>query len=86
MPKAFDYLEAQTKGRFLAGDHFSIADLAIVSNLINYQYLGYAIDRARHPGLAALVRHTIARPEMQSILAAEKPFAEQMGLDRGFLS
>jgi glutathione S-transferase len=85
-PKVFGYLNDEARGTYLVGDRFSIADLAIVSNLINYQYLGYTVDRTRYPNLAALAQRTIARSEFQTALAAEKPFAEQLGLDRAFLT
>ena len=62
-----------------------IADIAVVSNLINFHYLGYAIDARRYPQLAAFFKRQTALPAMAAALAAEQPVAAQMGLDRGFM-
>src|SRR5262245_15642732 len=50
-PKVFAYLESQAGGKFLVGDTLTLADIGIVSNLINYQYLGFPIDRTKYPQL-----------------------------------
>jgi glutathione S-transferase len=85
-PKAFQYLETQAASRFLVGDTLTLADIGIVSSLINYQYLGFGIDGTAYPKLAAYVRGIIALAPFRQALADERPFAEQMGLDRGFLA
>jgi glutathione S-transferase len=85
-PKAFSFLESQIKGTFLVGDSLTLADIGIVSNLINFQYLGFTIDKAVYPKLAAYAAGIIALPPFRRALADEKPFAEQMGLNRGFLA
>lgn len=51
-PKVFQYLESQAGGKFLVGDSLTIADIGIVSSLINYQYLGFPIDKARYPKMS----------------------------------
>jgi glutathione S-transferase len=84
-PKVFGYLESQVDGRFLVGQALSLADIGIVSNLINYQYLGFAIDRTAYPKLAKYAEGIVALDVFRQALAREKPFAEQMGLDRKFL-
>jgi glutathione S-transferase len=84
-PKVFQFLESQAAGKFLVGDSLTLADIGIVSNLINYQYLGFPIDKAKYPKLATYVRGIIALEPFRRALSNEKPFAEQMGLDRGFL-
>jgi glutathione S-transferase len=85
-PKIFGYLEQQVGGKFLAGNAMSLADIAIVSNLITYQYIGFAVSAGQYPKLANYVREMTALEVFQRALAHEKPFAEQMGLDRSFLS
>jgi glutathione S-transferase len=85
-PEVFRYLEAQSSGKFLVGEALTLADIGIVSNMINYQYLGFAIDPAKYPKLARYVEGIVGLDPFQRALANEQPFAEQMDLDRKFLS
>lgn len=85
-PKVFQFLESQAGGKFLVGDCLTLADIGIVSNLVNYQYLGYPIDKARYPQLAKYAHGIVALEPFQRALSNEKPFAEQMGLERTFLT
>lgn len=81
--QAFAYLESLAPQEFLVGKSLTIADLAVVSNLINFYYLGQRVD-PRFAKLAAYFeRHLSSRP-IRDALAEEAPFAEQFGLDRGF--
>jgi glutathione S-transferase len=73
-------------GKFLVGSSLSLADIGIVSNLINYQYLGFDIDRADYPKLAKYAEAIVALDPFRKALTAEVPVAEQMGLDRRFLA
>jgi glutathione S-transferase len=85
-PKFFAYLDSQAAaGPQLVGDALTLADIAIVSNLINYQYLGFAIDGTKYPNLARYTRSVLAQPVFRRALEDEKPFAEQMGLNRSFV-
>jgi len=84
MPKHFHYLETALKGRYVVGSSFTIADIALMSNLINYHYLGFRLDPAHFPKLARYVADHLARPTIQSALATERPFAERMKLDADF--
>ena len=43
-PKIFGYLEGEIDGKYLVGDALTLADIAITSNFIVYQYLGFRID------------------------------------------
>jgi glutathione S-transferase len=85
MPKVFAYLEQSVGGEFLAGTSFSIADIAIVSNLINFCYLGFAVPTQRFPKLSAYFGRQLARPSITAALAEEAPTAAAMGLDDSFL-
>lgn len=85
MPRMFAYLERSIGGRYLAGDQFSIADIATVSNLINFHYLGYEIDRSRHPKLGQYFGASLQQPSIKTALRGEQAAATGMGLDRGFL-
>jgi glutathione S-transferase len=85
-PKILGYLEQQTEGKFLVANTLTLADIAIVSNFIVYQYMGFRVDAAQYPKLAKYLREIAALDVFQRALSNEKPFVEQMGLDRSFLS
>lgn len=85
LPKVFSYLETSLEGEFLAGGRFGIADVALTSNLINFHYLGYEIDRHAHPRLEAYFRRQLEQTSVAKALAAERPVAASMGLDTGFM-
>jgi glutathione S-transferase len=84
-PEAFGYLEGLSPEVFLAGGKLSIADLAVVSNLILFHYLGHRLDAARYPKLQAYFGRHIGSAVLQSALKDEAPFAQQMGLDRSWI-
>jgi glutathione S-transferase len=86
LPKVFGYLDASMGGQFLAGGAFSIADIALISNLINLHYLGYSVDRRRFPNLASYFDEQLKRPSIATALAAERPVATGMGLDGRFIA
>lgn len=81
VPEVFAFLDSRVHGDFLIGDRLSIADLAIISNLLNYGYLGYAIDERRYPRLAVYCAALACQDVIAQTLAAERPIAEQLGLD-----
>ena len=85
-PKIFDYLDSQINGEFLVGRSLSLADIAVASNFLVYQYCGFTIDAARWPKLARYLRDIVRTEAFRTALAQEKPFVEQMGLNRGFLN
>jgi glutathione S-transferase len=82
-PEAFFYLESLSRDGFLVGGKLTIADLAVVSNLILFHYLGYRIE-PRFPKLNAYFRRHIEEPALSAVLASKVPFVEQMGFDRSF--
>jgi glutathione S-transferase len=84
-PMVFQYLENALEGEFYVGHSLTLADIAICSNLINYQYLGFAIDKALYPRLAAFVQRLIEMKPFRLALRDEAQFANGMGLDRSFL-
>ena len=80
VPEHFGYLDRAVAGDFLVDGQMSIADLAVASNLITYQYLGFELRRAEFPRLAALFDRVLAYPAMREALRRERPVAESMGL------
>lgn len=83
-PPVFDYLDSASANEFLVGDQLSLADIAVMSNLINYCYLGFRIDAGRHPRLLKYFDRHVASDPFATALRNERPFAEQLGLDRSF--
>jgi len=85
LPKVFGYLERMVDGDYLVGGRFGIADIATVSNLINFHYLGYRIDPDRFPKLAAYFSGCLRQPAIEAALRAERQAASGLGLDQSFL-
>lgn len=85
-PKVLSYLESQIDGKYLVGNAMTLADIAIVSNFIVYQYIGYKLDAAKYPKLARYVKDIAATEAFGKALDDEKPFVANMGLDRSFLN
>jgi glutathione S-transferase len=85
LPKAFRYLDGSIEGEFLAGGCFGIADIAVISNLVNFHYLGYQIDASAFPRLAAYFRSQLKRPSIEKALKDAAPAASAMGLDTAFV-
>jgi glutathione S-transferase len=86
LPEVFGYLNAVSGASFLAGDAPSVADLAVASNLVNMQYIGFALERQRFPKLAHLFDRVIRIPAVTDALRAEQPVVQQMGLKSEFLN
>lgn len=84
-PVKLAYLDGALDGDYFAGGQLSVADIAIASNLVNFHYLGYEIDKARYPRLAAHFRRMLANKAFATALESEKGAAESMKLDRSFL-
>ncbi len=85
IPRIFDYLDGVVGNDFVAGDALSVADIAIVSNLVTYQYLNFPLDRTRFPKLANYFERVARCSPMLQVLRDEQTTAKSMGLHRGFL-
>lgn len=73
LPAIFDYLEAEIGAREnLVGNHFSIADLAMCSPLVNLRHAGEEIDAGRWPKLRGYFDRQLARPTLKAIFEEEK--------------
>lgn len=86
LPKCFTYLEQCVSGDFLVDGCFGIADIAVNSNLINFHYLGHAIDARRWPRLERYFNAMLQRPSIRTALANEMQVATGLGLDTAFAS
>ena len=85
LPPKFEYLETSLPGEYLVGQNLTIADITLASDLLIYHYLGYTLAADRYPKLVAHFDRMLRRSSFQTALRAEQSFAEQMGLERGFL-
>lgn len=84
-PKIFGYLELEIDGKFLVGSALTLADIALASNFLIYQYCGFPIEADRYPKLVRYLREIFGVDVFRRALEREKPFVEQMGLSSGFL-
>ena len=85
LPVVFGYLDRSIEGQYLFGSALSVADLAIVSNLMVFQYMGFELDGDRFPRLAAHFKTMMTQPAVAKALADERETAAAMGLKTGFL-
>ena len=85
LPSKLDYLERSLQGDYLVGGRVSVADITLASDLTIFHYIGCTLDPARYPNLLGHFNRMLKRDSFRKALAAEQPFAEKMGLDRGFL-
>lgn len=73
LPPFFNYLDSQLKpGGWLAGNMFSVADIAVASQLVNLAHAGYGVEAKRWPNLADLVNRVFARPSFKTLIEEEK--------------
>lgn len=80
LPPEFAYLEGQIQGAYLVGSSLTIADISVVSMLLNSQYAGEQLTA--YPKLQRYLQGMVRRPAFQQAFATELPAAEQIpGLD-----
>lgn len=73
LPPHFDYLEQQLGNQnYLLGSGFSMADIALSTQLVNMEYAGEVVDANRWPGLEALYARTKARLSFRTVLETEQ--------------
>jgi glutathione S-transferase len=73
LPPVLDYLEGQVRGAEpLVGKNFSIADITIGSDLVNFTLCGLKVDAVRWPKLARYADFVLKRPSIQKLLDKEK--------------
>lgn len=85
-PTVFGYLDSIAIGAHLVGGTQTLADLAVVSNLLTYSYLGLEIDPAKFPNLARYFKRQIASDLLGTAIAAERSAVEEMKLDRSLIA
>lgn len=80
VPETFGHLDRLAGGSFLVGETLSMADIAVASNLVTYQYIGFDLYRGRFPRLAALFDRVLQQPAMREALKRERSVVDSMGL------
>ena len=53
-------------------DQFSIADISVGSQFVNFEHAGYTLDTATYPNLTAFLERVHARPCFAGYLAEER--------------
>lgn len=77
------YLESQCGEGWLAGDDFSIGDIAVAATLRSMGYVGLEPDSATHPRTAAWYERVKARPSWQQFAALEAKIVGRVLEPRG---
>lgn len=73
LPPLFDYLESQLDpGPWLTGKTFSVGDIAVASQLVNFGHAGYSVDAKRWPKLADFERRAHGRPSFAPLIEEER--------------
>lgn len=78
IPPVFEYLESELPANgFLVGDSLTIADIAVINQLVNLEHGACKVDAKRYPKLAAYYARHSARPSIAGIITAER---EMLGI------
>jgi glutathione S-transferase len=73
LPPMLAYLESMAPASgYLVGDSFSIADISVVSVLINLSLSNAPVDPATYPKLHAYCERMIARPSFAKLVAGDR--------------
>lgn len=68
LPPLLDYLESQLQDRqWLAGNNFSIADIAIATHFVSLNLAGEKLNEQRWPKLAAYIKRVLERPSFKQV-------------------
>jgi len=82
VPEMFGYLDDTLRGDYFVSNRLSVADIAVASNLITYQYIGFVLERKRFGRLAAWFDRVLHHPAMAEALRREQSVVDSMGLKR----
>ena len=72
LPRLLNYLETELgNSLYFLGEQFSLADIAVCTQLINMAHAGELIDEYRWPGLSSLLSRVSSRSSVSALLPAE---------------
>jgi glutathione S-transferase len=81
LPPLFDYLEPLVdEGRYLVGQHFGIADIAIVTGFINAEMADFRPQPQRWPALLRYIERIKEEPAVRRVLERERAYTERLQL------
>ena len=79
LPRVFDYLEGQLEARdVFVGGRFSIADIAIATQIQQLRHAGENVDATRWPNLARYADAILSRPSFKTCIAEEMKLLASM--------
>ena len=79
-PGMLGYLESAAGDAFLAGPAMTMADVAVVSNLVTLCYIGFDAELKPYPRLTALFERVVGQPAVRQALQGEVEVVRTMGL------
>lgn len=83
LPGMFEYLESQLQDRpYLCGEHMTVADIAVASQMVNFAHGGERLDPERYPAFAAYLDTLHALPPFAETIAKESAFVQQVSAAR----
>lgn len=71
LPPMLSYLEGQLTGDYFVGGAFSIADISVAAQLVNFSHSGFSIDAAKYPRLAKWKDRVCSRPSFKALIEEE---------------
>lgn len=84
VPEQFGYLEGQLHDDYLVGNQPTVADYAVISNLVTYRYLGFGLYPERFPRLNAYFHRMLRLPALREAMKREESTVDSMKLDRNW--
>ena len=79
IPPLFRYLDSELAGKhYLAGEHMTVADIALASQMVNFRHGGEAIDADSYPHLHAHIERMHGRAAFAKAIEKESAFVDKV--------